>query len=125
MNVRKKDASKAKQHSEHAQVQKSQKIGNDAMKVQQKEELDKKLKETIRKEAVSMHFPPLFLVISILVCSGFMWMVAFRDMMATGKSLFGPMDDAFLVSISSLDKTYIFPFTKIFIHTLCLIMNAM
>jgi len=40
--------------------------------------------------------PPLPLVITIFVCSGFMWMLAFRDLMATGRSLYGEIDDAML-----------------------------
>ena len=52
-----------------------------------------------RKEVIAMHLPPLPLVMTVLICSGFMWMFAFRDMMATGKSLIAPIDNAFLVSL--------------------------
>ena len=68
------------------------------LKSQQKNKLEKEVKEKLRQKAVNAYFPPLPLVLTILICSGFMWMLAFRDMMATGKSLIGPMDDAFLVS---------------------------
>lgn len=43
-------------------------------------------------------YPPFPLVVTILLCSGFLFTLSFRDMMSTGKSLMGAMDDSYLVS---------------------------
>jgi len=46
----------------------------------------------------ALHLAPLPLVLTVLVCSGFMWMLAFRDLMATGRPIMGRMDEAMQVS---------------------------
>ena len=71
---------------------------DDRIKNQQKQRLDEKVKSQRSAEFRGMHFVPLPLVVIILVCSGFMWVMAFRDVMATGRSIGGPMDDAMQVS---------------------------
>lgn len=43
------------------------------------------------------HLPPLPLVFTVLICSGALWVLGLRDLMATGKNFLGPMDDAFMV----------------------------
>ena len=45
-----------------------------------------------------MHLAPLPLVMMVLLCSGALWVLSFRDVMATGRSIAGGMDDAMLVS---------------------------
>ena len=45
-----------------------------------------------------MHLAPLPLVMIVLLCSGALWVLSFRDVMATGRSIAGGMDDAILVS---------------------------
>lgn len=43
------------------------------------------------------HLPPLPLVFTVLFCSGALWVLGLRDLMATGKSFLGDMDDDYLV----------------------------
>ena len=45
-----------------------------------------------------MHLAPLPLFLMVLLCSGALWVLSFRDVMATGRSIAGGMDDAMLVS---------------------------
>jgi hypothetical protein len=53
----------------------------------------------VKKEVVlEDHLPPLALVFTILVCSGIVWVLGLRDLLATGKPFLGPIDDAYLVS---------------------------
>ena len=62
---------------------------------------EKKTEQKQRQDAIAMHLPPFPLVVLTLLCSGFLWMLAFRDMMATGRPLLGSMDEDFLVSFAS------------------------
>ena len=48
---------------------------------------------------VSDHLPPLVLVFTVLLCSGFLFMYAFRDVFATGRNIGGDVDEAYLVSL--------------------------
>lgn len=50
------------------------------------------------EEFRGMHLAPLPLVMMVLLCSGALWVLSFRDVMATGRSIAGGMDDAMLVS---------------------------
>lgn len=43
------------------------------------------------------HLPPLGLVLTVILCSGFAWILGLRDLMATGKPFLGEMDHAYLV----------------------------
>ena len=52
------------------------------------------------------HLPPLALVFTILICSGALWVLGLRDLMATGKNFLGPMDDAFMVRIYLCNYLY-------------------
>ena len=45
------------------------------------------------------HLPPIFLVFTVMVCSGFVFMYAFRDVFATGRTIGGFRDHAYLVRI--------------------------
>ena len=60
---------------------------------------------------VSDHLPPLVLVFTVMLCSGFLFMYAFRDVFATGRNIGGDVDEAFLVSrvneLLILDKCWI------------------
>mmetsp|Transcript_25960 Transcript_25960/g.52658 ORF Transcript_25960/g.52658 Transcript_25960/m.52658 type:complete len:110 (-) Transcript_25960:92-421(-) len=67
-------------------------------KNEQKQRLNDAVKSQRAEEFRGMHLAPLPLVMIVLVCSGIMWVMAFRDVMATGRSIAGPMDDAMLVS---------------------------
>ena len=42
--------------------------------------------------------PPLSLVRAVLLCSGFLTLLALRDLMTTGRNLLGDIDEAYLVS---------------------------
>jgi hypothetical protein len=53
--------------------------------------------EGARKEVVAEHLPPLGLVFTVIACSGFLFVFAFRDVFATGKIVGGAMDEAMLV----------------------------
>jgi hypothetical protein len=46
---------------------------------------------------VSDHLPPLPLVCTVMLCSGFLFVYAFRDVFATGRNIGGDPDQAFLV----------------------------
>ena len=39
------------------------------------------------------HFIPMPLLFTIMVCSGFLWIISFRDVFATGRAIFGPIDE--------------------------------
>ena len=55
----------------------------------------------VKKEIIlEDHLPPLALVFTILFCSGAAWVLGLRDLLATGKSFLGPIDDAYLVSLN-------------------------
>lgn len=83
-------------------IKSSSSKGNDgALKEKQKDELDKNVAEKIRKDLVADHLPPMPLVLTILLCSGFMWVYGFRDMMATGRPIGGSMDEAYLAFTKS------------------------
>ena len=47
---------------------------------------------------VNDYLPPLPLVVTVLACSGFIFLYAFRDVFATGRVIGGAPDDALLVS---------------------------
>lgn len=49
---------------------------------------------------VSDHLPPLVLVFTVVLCSGFLFMYAFRDVFATGRNIGGDVDEAYLVSLT-------------------------
>jgi hypothetical protein len=49
------------------------------------------------KEDVNDHLPPIFLVFTVLACSGFVFMYSFRDVFATGRVIGGVRDHAYLV----------------------------
>ena len=46
---------------------------------------------------ISDHLPPLVLVFTVMACSGFLFMYAFRDVFATGRNIGGDVDEAYLV----------------------------
>jgi hypothetical protein len=50
------------------------------------------------KESVNDHLPPIILVFTIMVCSGFVFMYSFRDVFATGRTIGGYRDHSYLVS---------------------------
>ena len=49
------------------------------------------------EEIIVDHLPPMGLVFTVLVCSGFLFVYSFRDVFATGKNIGGAMDQAMLV----------------------------
>jgi hypothetical protein len=68
---------------------------------------------TKTKDAVSDHIPPLPLVITVMACSGFLFVYAFRDIFATGRNIGGDPDEAYLVSLFSMSwiiSLYVIPF---------------
>ena len=55
----------------------------------------------VKKDLIEEHLPPIGLVFTIIACSGFLFMFAFRDVFATGRNIGGAMDDAYLVRLGS------------------------
>ncbi len=51
------------------------------------------------KDDVNDHLPPIILVFTVMACSGFLFMYAFRDVFSTGRTIGGAWDDAYLVRI--------------------------
>jgi hypothetical protein len=51
----------------------------------------------ISKDLAVEHLPPIALVYTVIFCSGFLFMFAFRDVFATGRIIGGPRDEAMLV----------------------------
>mmetsp|Transcript_22613 Transcript_22613/g.40806 ORF Transcript_22613/g.40806 Transcript_22613/m.40806 type:complete len:406 (-) Transcript_22613:136-1353(-) len=72
-----------------------------AEKEAQKTELDAKIKASKVAELKEMHLTPLPLVITVLVCSGALWIFALRDFIATGRVIGGAMDEAMQVFTKS------------------------
>jgi hypothetical protein len=64
----------------------------------QKTQLDAKIKASKVAELKEMHLTPLPLVITVLICSGALWVFALRDFIATGRVIGGAMDEAMQVS---------------------------
>ena len=54
---------------------------------------------SVQKELIEEHLPPIGLVFTVIACSGFLLMFAFRDVFATGRNIGGEMDDAYLVGL--------------------------
>lgn len=74
----------------------------DASKDQQKKELDSQLEATKAAQLAEEHLAPLPFVFTVLLCSGALWVLAFRDVFATGRIIAGPLDEAMQVSVSAL-----------------------
>jgi hypothetical protein len=55
----------------------------------------------VKKELIAEHLPPIALVFTVVACSGFLFVFAFRDVFATGRNIGGEMDAAYLVSFGS------------------------
>jgi hypothetical protein len=81
----------------------SNKTTNDETKAktEQKKELDEKLEQTKLQLAKDLHFAPIFLLFTVLACSGGLAVLAYRDTFGTGKIMFGKMDEAMLEFTSS------------------------
>ena len=52
---------------------------------------------TSNKELAAEHLPPIGLVFCVILCSGYLFMFAFRDVFATGKIIGGNADEDMLV----------------------------
>lgn len=90
-------------------------------KSQQKAKLDKAVIEQRKKEVRVLHFAPLPLVFTVLVCSGILWLLSFRDVFATGRPILGEMDEAMLVcSCFKIKTTYLLIFYICLFLTDCL-----
>ena len=50
-------------------------------------------------DLASDHLPPLFLQFTVMACSGFLLLYAFRDVFATGRNIGGVYDNAYLVCL--------------------------
>ena len=64
--------------------------------VNQKKKLDEKVIHTKSTKARDFHFIPLLLQFTVLLCSGTLAVLAYRDMFGTGKVIFGTIDEAML-----------------------------
>lgn len=65
-------------------------------KEKQKKKLDDKVASRKNVVAKQMHFVPVPLLVTVLLCSGLLVMLSFRDFFSTGKVILGPMDEAML-----------------------------
>uniref|UniRef100_A0A6U3QH34 Uncharacterized protein n=1 Tax=Ditylum brightwellii TaxID=49249 RepID=A0A6U3QH34_9STRA len=72
-----------------------------AKKEQEKKAVDDKIESNKLAETKAAYLAPLPLVMIVLLCSGFLWMLAFRDVMATGRPILGAMDEAMLLFTKS------------------------
>jgi len=54
-----------------------------------------------KKDLASDHLPPIVLVFTVLACSGFLFVYAFRDVFATGRNIGGVPDEAYLTFTNS------------------------
>jgi len=61
-----------------------------------KDEVTSEPAATKTKDAVSDHLPPLPLILTVMACSGFLFVYAFRDIFATGRNIGGDPDEAYL-----------------------------
>lgn len=69
---------------------------NDAAKSQQRKQLDENVAKAKIDAAKELHFVPTALLFTILVCSGALAVMSYRDMFGTGKVIFGGNDEAML-----------------------------
>lgn len=68
----------------------------DHAKTQQKEELDKNVTDAKISAAKEMHFIPTALLLTVLICSGILAIISYRDLFGTGKVIFGDSNLAML-----------------------------
>ena len=62
-----------------------------------------KTQSAARPVIAEEHLPPLVLISTVLVCSGTLWVLGLRDMIATGRNILGSMDGAYLVRRMTMD----------------------
>jgi hypothetical protein len=55
--------------------------------------------KVIVEEVATDHLPPIFLIFTVMACSGFLFVYSFRDVFATGRNIGGTYDHAYLVRI--------------------------
>eukprot|EP00934_Nitzschia_sp_Nitz4_P000684 Nitzschia sp. Nitz4//scaffold166_size90379//70452//71706//NITZ4_005069-RA/size90379-augustus-gene-0.6-mRNA-1//1//CDS//3329538232//684//frame0 len=60
-------------------------------------------KQEVVKDVASDHLPPLGLVFTVIACSGFLFVFAFRDVFATGRNIAGDLDETFLQFTKSIE----------------------
>jgi len=63
---------------------------------------DATAKSELKSVDASGHLPPMVLVITVLCCSGFLFVYAFRDVFATGRNIGGDRDEAYLKFTNSI-----------------------
>ena len=73
---------------------------------------NKTAEESSRKVAVEEvatdHLPPIFLIFTVMACSGFLFVYSFRDVFATGRNIGGAYDHAYLVRIDGFSLSFTF-----------------
>lgn len=74
----------------------SKESNSDENEKSKREEFNEQAIAKKQQHAKSMHLIPLPLQFTVLVCSGFLFLLAYRDLFATGKVMFGDMDSAML-----------------------------
>jgi len=57
---------------------------------------------TEKTDVASDHLPPIFFVLTVMACSGFLLVYAFRDVLATGRNIGGVPDEAYLKFTNSI-----------------------
>jgi hypothetical protein len=55
--------------------------------------------KVVVEEVATDHLPPIFLIFTVMACSGFLFVYSFRDVFATGRNIGGAYDHAYLVRI--------------------------
>mmetsp|Transcript_15059 Transcript_15059/g.22767 ORF Transcript_15059/g.22767 Transcript_15059/m.22767 type:complete len:410 (-) Transcript_15059:83-1312(-) len=68
----------------------------DTAKIEHKKQLDEKVNDAKIQAMRDLHLVPIFLLFTILTCSGALCVMAYRDMFGTGKVIFGTADQAML-----------------------------
>lgn len=66
-----------------------------------RKKLDKQISDEKNIDDKIKHFAPLPLMFTIMICSSFLWVLSYRDMMATGRPVAGTMDEALMVFTKS------------------------
>mmetsp|Transcript_28810 Transcript_28810/g.44288 ORF Transcript_28810/g.44288 Transcript_28810/m.44288 type:complete len:403 (+) Transcript_28810:3-1211(+) len=72
-------------------------------KDEQKKMLDEKIVLEKQNQLIEEHLPPFPLVMAVLICSGALWVLAFRDVFATGRNIGGSLDEKMLIFTKSTD----------------------
>ncbi len=71
-------------------------VTKNSAKIEQKKQLDEKVTDAKIQAARELHLVPMFLLFTVLICSGALAVMSYRDLFGTGKVIFGTSDKALL-----------------------------